>query len=69
MIPCICGSIVGHAPGCPYGMRENDQRQERGLSPSKHAFVKMRDPIMDLGGPFNDDEIFDRPTLDPDEHK
>ena len=69
MLRCpTCGAENDHFIGCVRRLREIDHQPELGYRPSNMIIVSGRDPIMDQGGSFNNDDIYNRPTLDPDEY-
>jgi hypothetical protein len=71
----VCGALPGqrHGFGCADNMRQSDESSDVfGFRPPVGSvLISAEDPIMRMGqelSPTNDEDIFDRPTMDPDEH-
>ncbi|MFH1142610.1 MAG: hypothetical protein V1695_02760 [Candidatus Uhrbacteria bacterium] len=65
----ICEAESGHFIGCVKRLQEIDRQPRLGYRPIPTTVVLDRDPIMNQGGPFPEDELSSRPTLDPDEYE
>lgn len=76
MVICkVCGALPGqrHGFGCTKHLRQSDERSDvfGFCPPTGSVLISAVDPIMEMNQMVytaNDEDIFDRPTLDPDDY-